>query len=139
MLPHAPHALLRAYAQVGADWYLQSDAVCSKIGGFRRGGNVHKLWLKDPMEGNQLLEAELWAEPNCELMTKQADTGKPLDRYSILEAAHLTASPEAVAAAAVADAASVAPAAAADAASSTASSRSPTGLAVPAMPQREGV
>ena len=92
------------------------------MGGFRRGGNVRKLWLKDPMEGNRLLEAELWAEPNCELMTKHADTGKPLDRYSILEAAHLTASPEAVAAAAVADAASVTPAAAADAASSAASS-----------------
>jgi hypothetical protein len=60
----------------------------------RRGGNVRKLWLKDPMEGDQLLEAEFWAEPKVELMTKQAcGNGKPLDRYSILEATHLKAPP----------------------------------------------
>ena len=44
-------------------------------------------------EGDQLLEAELWAEPSVELMTKQPTAsgsgGKPLDRYSILEATHL--------------------------------------------------
>ena len=58
----------------------------------RRGGNVRKLWLKDPMEGDQLLEAEFWAEPKVELMTKQASgNGKPLDRYRILEATHLNA------------------------------------------------
>lgn len=84
----------------------------------RRGGNVRKLWLKDPMEGDQLLEAELWADREYELTTKQADTGKPMDRYSILEATHLAA---AVVAAAGANAAPVPPAAAADAASSTAS------------------
>ena len=27
------------------------------------------------------LQAELWAEPTVELMTKQASSGKPLDRY----------------------------------------------------------
>ena len=56
----------------------------------RRGGNVRKLWLKDPMEGDELLEAEFWAEPAVELMTRQS-SGKPLDRYTILEATHLKA------------------------------------------------
>ena len=46
-------------------------------------------------EGNALLEAELWAEPAVELMTKQMTSlgSKPLDRYSILEATHLSAQP----------------------------------------------
>ena len=39
-----------------------------------------------------MLEAELWAEPKVELMTKQT-TGKPLDRYAILEASHLKLQP----------------------------------------------
>ena len=39
-------------------------------------------------EGNQLLEAELWAEPGVELMTRQP-SGCALDRYGILEATHL--------------------------------------------------
>lgn len=39
-------------------------------------------------EGNKLLEAELWAEPGVELMTRQP-SDRPLDRYGILEATHM--------------------------------------------------
>ena len=94
----------------------------------RRGGNVRRLWLKDPMEGNELLEAEFWAEPKVELITKQA-SGKPLDRYTILEATHLKAPPmfpgaaaeaEAPARGAAAAAPAAAPARAAAAAATTA-------------------
>ena len=48
-----------------------------------------KLWLKDAMEGDVLLEAQLWAEPQVELMTRKAEDGSVLDRYRILEATHL--------------------------------------------------
>eukprot|EP01050_Picozoa_sp_SAG11_P005942 SAG11_NODE_440_length_9448_cov_3.356509_5_plen_311_part_00 len=54
----------------------------------RRGGNVRTLWLKDPMEGDQLLSAEFWAESGVELTTRQPN-GRTLDRYAILEATHL--------------------------------------------------
>eukprot|EP01043_Picozoa_sp_COSAG02_P044585 COSAG02_NODE_3997_length_5934_cov_5.000171_1_plen_144_part_00 len=56
----------------------------------RRGGNVRKLWLKDPMgdNGDTLLRAELWDEPAVELLTYQP-SGSKLDRFTILEATHL--------------------------------------------------
>ena len=63
---------------------------------------VRRLLLKDPMVGDALLKAELWAlreaggEP-AELTTmeetKQGES-KPLDRYKILEATHLEAPAE---------------------------------------------
>ena len=92
-------------------------------------------------EGDQLLEAELWAEPSVELMTKQPTAsgsgGKPLDRYSILEATHLKMQrkkqaqeqqqPEAApaAAAAATAAAAAAPAAAPAAAAAAAAAAAP--------------
>ena len=54
----------------------------------RRGGHAYSLRIKDPMEGNALLTAQLWEEPEVELMTRQL-TGQPLDRYTILESTHL--------------------------------------------------
>jgi hypothetical protein len=54
----------------------------------RRRRIVRKLWLKDPVEGDLLLEAELWAEPEVELLTKNGG-GRTLDKYVILEATHL--------------------------------------------------
>ena len=48
----------------------------------------YALRVKDPMEGDALLDASLWEEPRVELMTRQPN-GRPLDRYSILESTHL--------------------------------------------------
>jgi len=54
----------------------------------RRSGTSHILYVKDPTEGDALFVAELWAESNIELSTKQGN-GSILDRYMILEATHL--------------------------------------------------
>jgi hypothetical protein len=54
----------------------------------QRGGSAYSLYVKDPMEGDALLTAQLWEEPGVELMTRQL-TGQPLDRYAILESTHL--------------------------------------------------
>ena len=62
----------------------------------RRGSKRCTLLVKDPMLGDELLEAELWAArpaggPQAELTTQQ--NGATLDRYAILEAAHLEGPP----------------------------------------------
>ena len=54
----------------------------------RRNRLACTLYVKDPMEGDQLLRAVLWEEQGAELATKQP-SGAVLDRYTILEATHL--------------------------------------------------
>ena len=63
---------------------------CEEEAGRKRRGRrtTFTLRVKDPMEGDTLLAAPLWNEPHVELMTRQA-TGRPLDRYGILESTHL--------------------------------------------------
>ena len=54
----------------------------------RRGQYTFKLFVKDSMEGDTLLAAELWYNQETELVTRQR-TGRVLDRYTILESTHL--------------------------------------------------
>ena len=54
----------------------------------RRSHHACTLYVKDPMEGDQILRAMLWEERGIELTTKQP-SGAVLDRYKILEATHL--------------------------------------------------
>ena len=55
----------------------------------RRNRESYSLIIKDPNEGDTLLEAKLWDDNSVELTTKQTN-GSTLDRFNILEATHLS-------------------------------------------------
>ena len=57
----------------------------------RKEVTMRSVWLKDPMEGDQLLRADFWPElePDVELVTYQHNSSSKLDRFGILEAHHL--------------------------------------------------